>query len=40
VEVEVPEPEAELVVEPVLESDVMWVAMEVKVKGVEAVVDL
>lgn len=39
-EVEVPECEAELVVDPLLESEVIWVAVEVKVKGVEAVVEL
>jgi hypothetical protein len=40
VELDVPECEAELVEEPVLEREVMWVAVEVKVKGVEAVVEL
>jgi hypothetical protein len=40
VEVEVPECEAELVDEPLPESEVIWVAVEVKVKGVEAVVEL
>jgi hypothetical protein len=40
VEVEVPECEAELVEEPVPDSEVMWVAVEVKVKGVEVVVEL
>lgn len=40
VEEEVPEPDAEVEEEPLLVADLVWVAVEVKVRGVEAVVEL
>jgi hypothetical protein len=40
VEEEVPEPDAEVEEEPPLVTDLVWVAVEVKVRGVEAVVEL